>query len=386
MKKHAIVLAALVASAHAHAADADADAPAGNPFYVTGAIGAAHLDTNCNVSCDSKGKGGKVIIGQNFGNGISLELGAVELGKFGGVSVAKPLTTTTTTTAASYKPIAILLGAAYTRPLGYGLGVRARLGLAQVKTKADTTATTVVVGTTTTTTVAANKTTDSKTRGYFGVGLTYTVMKDLDIELGLDSISAPVAGQGSARQLSLGATYAFGGNWGKEDDIPAQGQGFYASAAIGTSSVKASCTSGATCDTGDTGLKLLGGYQFNHGLGLEVGYLSFGKFSLTSGTGTSAVTTTAKPTALLLNGALAVPLNSDFGVKLRLGFAEVTTKSSGAASAKTEKKPKVYYGLGASYAINKNIKVEISGDSTEGDFLGGKFVTRLYSAGATYAF
>jgi len=382
MKKHAIVLAVLAAGAQVHAADA----PAANPFYITGAIGAGHLDTNCNVSCDSKGKGGKVIIGQNFGNGISLEVGAVELGKFGGVSVAKPLTTTTTTTAATYKPIAVLLGAAYTRPLAYGLGVKARLGIAQVKTKADTTATTVVVGTTTTTTVAANKTTDSKTRGYFGVGLTYTVMKDLDIELGLDSISSAVGGQGAARQLSLGATYAFGGNWGKEDDIPAQGQGFYATAALGTSSVKAACTAGATCDKSDKGLKLVGGYQFNHGLGLEVGYLSFGTYSLTSGTSTAALTTTAKPTALLLNGALAVPLNSDFGVKLRLGFAEVTTKSSGAASAKTEKKPKVYYGLAATYAINKNIKVEIGGDSTEGDFLGGKFVTRLYSAGATYSF
>jgi hypothetical protein len=263
--------------------------------------------------------------------------------------------------------------------------VKARLGVAQVKTKTSTTATTVVTSPASTTTVAT-KVTSSKTRGYLGLGVTYAVYKDLEIELGIDSIGAAVGGQGAARTVTLGATYAFGANWGKEDEMPAQGQGFYATAAGGVSSVRADCPANSTCDTSDKGLKLVGGYQFNHGLALEVGYINFGKFSLTSGSGTSAVTTTGKPTALVLNGALAVPLTTDLGLKLRLGFAEVKTKSATSAASTSENKPKVYYGLAAAYAINKQIRLELGADATEGDFLGGKFATRLYSAGATYAF
>ncbi|MFG6489026.1 outer membrane beta-barrel protein [Roseateles sp. BYS78W] len=373
MKKHAIVLAALVVGAHAHAQDS-------NPFYVTGAIGAGHLDVNCNTSCDNKGKGGKILLGQNFGYGISAELGAVELGKFGGTNVVSPSSTTKITTSETYKPIAILLGAAYTQALGNNWGVKARLGVAQVKTKTDSTTTTVVTGTTTTTTTLASKTTNSKTRGYLGLGLTYRVMKDLDIELGVDNISAAVGGQGSARQVTLGATYAFGAKWGQEDELPAQGEGFYATAAVGASRAKTDCA--ASCDTSDTGMKLLGGYQFNHGLGLEVGYISFGKFSAFA----NNTTYTVKPTALLLNGALALPLNGDFGAKLRLGYAQVRSQDTAATVAKTESKPKVYYGLAATYAINKNFKVEVAADSTEADVVDQKPTVRLYSAGVTYAF
>ena len=68
MKKHAIVLAALIGAASAQA-----------QVYGTVAGGATHLGMDCTgaTSCDTSGTGVKLVGGYAFGNGFSLEAGYI---------------------------------------------------------------------------------------------------------------------------------------------------------------------------------------------------------------------------------------------------------------------------------------------------------------------
>src|SRR5262249_3193009 len=53
---------------------------------------------------------------------------------------------------------------------------------------------------------------------------------------------------------------------------------FYGTVAVGASHLNVDCTGASTCDTSDTGARIVGGYDFGNGFSLEAGYLSFGKF------------------------------------------------------------------------------------------------------------
>jgi len=161
---------------------------------------------------------------------------------------------------------------------------------------------------------------------------------------------------------------------------------FYVTAAAGSTKLNADCAGTTSCDTSDTGGKLVGGYKFGNGFSVELGYVGFGKFKSTIGTLNSSI----KPTAITLGGGYALPLNSDWGLNLRLGVAQVKTKldqSQGAASGSTsESKAKVYAGVGVTYAISPTVKLELAADSTNAEIVGQKGAVRLISLGATFAF
>lgn len=181
MKKHAIVLAALIGAASAQA-----------QVYVTVAGGASHLNVDCagTTSCDASGSGLKLVGGYNFGNGISLEAGYIGFGKF------RAAVGTTSLTA---KPTAITLGGAFALPLGSDWGFNARLGLAQVKTKIN-----AAVGSLT------GSDSESKAKAYAGIGLTYALSPAVKFELGVDSTQSEYADEsGALRLVSLGATFTF---------------------------------------------------------------------------------------------------------------------------------------------------------------------------------
>jgi len=160
----------------------------------------------------------------------------------------------------------------------------------------------------------------------------------------------------------------------------------YIGAAGGVTHVNLDCTGATSCDTSDTGAKLFGGYNFGNGFSLEAGYVSFGKFKGSDGT----LSATIKPTAITLGGAFSLPLNTDWGMNFRLGVAQVKTKvnaSSGALSGSdSESKAKVYAGLGLTYAVSKDVKLELGFDSTEAQFAGEKGTLRLVSLGVSFAF
>ncbi|RZL31230.1 MAG: hypothetical protein EOP35_22485, partial [Rubrivivax sp.] len=156
----------------------------------------------------------------------------------------------------------------------------------------------------------------------------------------------------------------------------------YITVAGGTSHLNLDCAGATTCDSGDTGLKLVGGYQFGNGFSLELGYFSYGKFRAADGT----LGLTVKPTAFTLGRAYALPLGADWGVNLRLGVAHVKTKVSAVSGTLTgnanESKAKVYAGAGITYAISKTVKLELGADSTEAEFAGEKGTIRQFSLGA----
>jgi OOP family OmpA-OmpF porin len=160
----------------------------------------------------------------------------------------------------------------------------------------------------------------------------------------------------------------------------------YVNVAAGASHLNTDCTGVTSCDSSDTGTKLVGGYDFGNGFSLEAGYVSFGKFRAADG----ALTMTAKPTAFTLGGAYALPLSGDWGLAARLGLAQVKTKLSAAAGGTTgsdsESKAKVYAGLGLTYAVSKTVKLELGLDSTEAEYAGSKGTLRLISLGASFAF
>ena len=186
MKKQAIVLAALIGAA-------SAQAQSNEQFYVTAAAGSTHLNVECSgaTTCDSSDTGGKLVGGYKFGNGFSVELGYIGFGKFKFADSTEALT---------LKPTAITLGGAYALPLGTDWGLNVRLGIAQVKTKADA----VVVG------LGSGSRSESKAKAYAGVGVTYAVSPTVKLELAADSTNAEIVGQkGAVRLISLGATFAF---------------------------------------------------------------------------------------------------------------------------------------------------------------------------------
>ena len=185
MKKQIIAIAALAAAAVAHA-------DAQNPVYVSVAAGASHMAMDCvgPTTCDSSDTGGKAAVGYDFGNGFSLEAGYVSFGKF---SVAEPGLT------GKIKPTAFTIGGAFALPLGNEWGMNFRLGAAQVKTKLSAS-----VGN------ASGSDSESKTKVYAGLGLTYAVSQTVKLELGVDSTEAQYSDQkGTIRLITLGATFAF---------------------------------------------------------------------------------------------------------------------------------------------------------------------------------
>jgi len=160
----------------------------------------------------------------------------------------------------------------------------------------------------------------------------------------------------------------------------------YVTVAGGVSKLNLDCAGTTSCDASDTGLKLVGGYQFGNGLSVELGYLSFGKFRAADG----QLGITVKPTAITLGGAFALPLGTDWGFNFRLGLAQVKTKVSAVSGTLTgnanESKAKTYVGAGITYAVSKTVKLEFGADATEAQFAGEKGTLRQFSLGATFAF
>lgn len=161
----------------------------------------------------------------------------------------------------------------------------------------------------------------------------------------------------------------------------------YVGVAAGLSHISIDCTGSTSCDKTDTGGKLVGGYNFGNGFGLEAGYVNFGKGSAADAT----LSATIKPAALTLGGVFALPLGNEWGMNFRLGVARVKTKVDAALGAlhgptESETRTKPYAGIGLTYALSQAVKLELAVDSTQGQFAGDKGSLRLITAGATFAF
>lgn len=107
---------------------------------------------------------------------------------------------------------------------------------------------------------------------------------------------------------------------------------------------------GVSVDDSDTGFKIFGGFQFNKTWGGELGYVDFGKASV-SGLGLSG---DAGITAFTLAGTGTLPLGQNFSLVGKLGLAMWDTSGSAASG---DSGTDLYFGVGAAYSFNKNLSL-----------------------------
>jgi OOP family OmpA-OmpF porin len=174
----------------------------------------------------------------------------------------------------------------------------------------------------------------------------------------------------------------------------AAGAETYIGAAIGSSNIEVDCDLTTSCDKGDTGFKIYGGYVLPQsplaGLAVEVGYVDFGKARATYAYGLADRTT--EVSALTLNGALRMKFTPALQGVGRLGLAYVDGKDSGVnvigvhVNSQSKSNMALYAGLGLEYALNKQFKLTGSADFTSYDTGNQSGSARLISIGAQYGF
>lgn len=159
--------------------------------------------------------------------------------------------------------------------------------------------------------------------------------------------------------------------------------GFYIGANVGQATVSGTPYSGLEKKS-DTSLGLLGGYQVNKNLAVEMQYINFGK---TYAQASHPITTTG----LSFSAVGILPVSDSFSVFGKLGFASTTLKVdcnvctpanySGTRTA-------VAYGLGGQYNFNQVLGIRVgydkyaigkSADQTDGTY-------GVASAGVVYKF
>jgi OOP family OmpA-OmpF porin len=158
-----------------------------------------------------------------------------------------------------------------------------------------------------------------------------------------------------------------------------QDAGWYAGAAIGQAKASETCDGisgpGVSCDDKDTSWKVLGGYQINRNLALELGYADFGKIKASGPAGKVS----AKSNAWDLVGLGIVPLGNRFSLYAKAGFyrGEVKAKADTALLTGTfkDKNTDVTFGAGLKYDITPQVGVraewqrysDVGGDDTGTD-------------------
>ncbi|MGB8339620.1 MAG: porin family protein [Burkholderiales bacterium] len=106
---------------------------------------------------------------------------------------------------------------------------------------------------------------------------------------------------------------------------------YYGGVSLGSSDLQ-DC--GFNCT--DTGIKILGGYQVNPSVGIEVAYADLGKFG-----------NNLRASALGIYAVGKLPLANNFSLLGRLGINNARLKGGGNSNSGLE----LAYGIGASYAL-----------------------------------
>jgi len=175
---------------------------------------------------------------------------------------------------------------------------------------------------------------------------------------------------------------------------PSFAQNLYVGGAIGVANTDVDCSGTISCDKNPTGVKAYGGYKFNNMFAVELGYLSLGKakaslngadFGLPGTVGTSL-----KTDGVTLGVAAFLPIANQFFGVVRAGAFAAKTKgevsNSGITQSQSESHTQAYLGLGASYAVNKQLSVDGGVDLTKIKFGGQSASVSFWSIGASYAF
>jgi OOP family OmpA-OmpF porin len=143
---------------------------------------------------------------------------------------------------------------------------------------------------------------------------------------------------------------------------------------------------GATVTGGedsDNGFKIFGGYQFNKHLGVEVGYVDFGSFTVTGVRGTP-FTASFDVSAFTVAAVGTLPLNESFDLFGKAGLYAWEASSSvsgGGLTAGDTSGSDAFLGIGARYNFNRNFGVQLEVEQ----YLGEDTIT-VTSIGLRYKF
>jgi OOP family OmpA-OmpF porin len=137
----------------------------------------------------------------------------------------------------------------------------------------------------------------------------------------------------------------------------AQDQGFYAGLTLGQSKQKDACDGiggGASCDDKDNAWRILGGYQFNKNLAVELGYTDAGEVSASAGGFTASIE--AKIWEVVAVGSWPFTPNLSAYGKLGLYRADTdATSNIPGVSNESESNNDLTYGIGARWDFTKNL-------------------------------
>ncbi len=166
---------------------------------------------------------------------------------------------------------------------------------------------------------------------------------------------------------------------------------WYAGGSFGQSTMKdtSSALIGTSFDDTDNAWKVYGGYQFHPNVGVEVGYIDFGKFK---GSGPATVSDNWKATGINVSAVGTLPLANQFSLFGKVGLMawDVDDKFSvGPVSGSAKKKgTNLSLGIGAQYAFTKQLagRVEYERFTNVGNDDTGKSDIDLLSIGVVFKF
>jgi OOP family OmpA-OmpF porin len=158
--------------------------------------------------------------------------------------------------------------------------------------------------------------------------------------------------------------------------VAAQGQsdaGWYIGGAYGMTSFDLDTTgiTNPSLDDSDSGFKIYGGFQFNKHLGAEVGYVDFGKASISGSLSGIPFTGNIDVTAFTFAGVGTLPLNESFALFGKVGLwtwdATANVSALGSAGSADDSGTDVFFGVGARYNLNKNFALTLEVEMYDSD-------------------
>ena len=191
------------------------------------------------------------------------------------------------------------------------------------------------------------------------------------LNIGLAAIGIALSGTVMAQPAEM-ATPWHGDFWG------------YVGASAGESKFRNDChrTDVFACDHRDTAWKVYAGGNMNRIFGLEVGYTDFGQIQASGGD--------TKAWAANVSLTAGVPLGDRFNIFAKgggiYGHTDVTEDPTTLFDTGHKSGWGTTYGVGASYAVTRNLLVRADWDSYNLDFIGGSRDVDLASAGLAWRF
>lgn len=180
--------------------------------------------------------------------------------------------------------------------------------------------------------------------------------------------------------------------------LSAQAADFYVGGSAGSSKYKTdgdqvqdgSLTLRLT-DKSDTGLKIFGGAEITSNFAVEAGYVDLGKLKFSGNAAGSPFTGDIRGTGLFIDAVGQLPVANDFTLFGKLGVfsgkAKVSVNVSGVGSGSdSDSGTDVTFGLGAGYAITKNLSVRGEWERFRFKVYGDKSDADLVSVGLSYKF